>query len=212
MMNSLLALTTTAVLLLPSVVQAQSAITGKWQGRTPNGFQMELDLTATQQTLTGTFTRNGESIGITDGKVSKSSFTFDVRMNDQAEAFTGEIDGDQVKLWMDRRGRATAVVLKRVVGVKGDGESRLTGKWQGATPTGRPLVLDIKVAGQQLTGRLTLAGQPTEISEGKVDGQTFSFSAGSADGPVHAKGRLVGEELELTVQGVGSPLALKRLK
>jgi hypothetical protein len=51
--------------MLPSVVRAQSAITGKWQGKTPNGFQMELDLAATQQELTGTLSRDGQTIAIT---------------------------------------------------------------------------------------------------------------------------------------------------
>jgi hypothetical protein len=212
MTNRFLALTTAALLVLPSVVRAQSAITGKWQGKTPNGFQMELDLAATPQALAGTFTRNGESIAITDGKVSKNTFTFKVTMNDQIQGFTGEIDGDQIKVWMDRQGPSAAAVLKRVVDSKRNAEAGLTGIWQGSTASGRPLVLDLRVNGQQLTGKLTLGQQPADITDGKVEGQTFSFKAATADGPAVAKGRLVGAELELTVEGVGSPLTLKRVK
>jgi hypothetical protein len=212
MTNRFLVLATTALLALPSVVGAQSAITGKWQGKTPNGFEMDLDLAATQQELTGTFTRNGQSSAITDGKVSKNTFTFKVTMNDQTHGFTGEIDGNQIKVWTDRQGPSAAAVLKRVVEVKRNIESGLTGTWQGSTVSGRPVVLDLKVNGQELTGKLTLAQQPADITEGKVEGQTFSLKAASVDGPVVAKGRLVGAELELTVQGVGSPLTLKRVK
>ncbi len=212
MKKKILTIATLTLLALPSVVRAQSALTGKWQGKTPNGFQMELELAATEQELTGTFTRNGQSIAITDGKVSKNTFTFKVTMNDQTQGFTGEIDGDQIKVWMDRQGPSAAAVRKRVVDGKRDAGARLTGKWQGATASGRPLVLDIKVVGKQLTGRLTLAEQPADITEGKAEGETFSLKARTADGPVVANGRMVGEELELTVEGVGSPLTLKRVK
>jgi hypothetical protein len=129
MTNKLVALTTIALLTLPSVVRAQSAITGKWQGKTPNGFQMELDLTETQQALTGTFSREGQSIAITDGKVSKNNFSFKVAMNDQPQGFSGVIDGDQIKIWMDRQGPAMATVLKRVVDATRNAGARLTGKW-----------------------------------------------------------------------------------
>src|SRR4051794_12214280 len=113
MTKILLTFTAIAMLGFPPGVRAQSAITGTWQGKTPNGFEMELELAATQQKLTGTFTRNGESIQITDGKVSKNTFTFNVTMNDQAQGFTGEIDGDQIKVWTDRQGASAAAVLKR---------------------------------------------------------------------------------------------------
>jgi len=204
---------TMIALVLPVFAYAQSAMTGKWQGKTPNGFQIELDLIATEKELTGTFTRNGQSITIADGKVAKNTFTFRATMNDQTQGFTGEIDADQIKFWMDRQGPSAAAVLKRAVDMKRGAEARLTGTWQGTTASGRPLVLDLKVDGQQLTGRLTLAQQPADITEGKVEGQTFSLTADALDGrPVIAKGRLVGEDLELTVQGVGTPLTLKRVK
>lgn len=196
-----------------AMAHAQTAITGKWQGKSPNGFELELDLTASGTTLTGTFTRNGQAAKIADGKVSKNTFTFKATFNDRTDGFTGELAGDQMTVQLDRLGPASAAVLRRVVDVKRDAEAGLTGRWQGTTASGRPLVLDLKVDGQQLTGRLTLAQQPADITEGKVEGQTFSLTAGALDGrPIVAKGRFVGEELELTVQGVGSPLTLKRVK
>ena len=92
-------------------------------------------------------------------------------------------------------------------------QSGLTGKWQGTTGSGRPLVLELKVNEHQLTGRLTLAQQSADITEGKVEGQTFSLTAGPLDGrTVVCTGRLAGNEVELIVQGVGSPLTLKRMK
>ena len=216
MTNRSVALATIALLMLPSVAGAQSAITGKWHGKTPNGFQMELDLAATRQELKGTFTRNGQSTPITDGKVTKKTFTFKVTMNDQTQGFTGEVDGDRIKVWMDRQSPSAAAILTRVVddeptANRNAGRS-LAGVWHGSTVSGRPLVLDLRVTGQQLAGKLTLAQQPADITEGKVEGETFSFKASSADGPVVATGRLVGETLQLTVEGVGQPLTLRRVK
>jgi len=163
--------------------------------------------------LTGTLTRNGQAAAIADGKVSKNTFTFKAILNGQTAGFTGEIDGDRIKLWMDRQGAEKPAVLKRIKDVKRAAEAGFTGKWQGTTASGRPLVVDLNVHGQQLTGRLTLAQQSADISEGKVEGQTFSLTAGPLDGrTVACNGRLVGGEVELTVQGVGSPLTLKRVR
>ena len=105
---------TTIALVLAAVVHAQVGLTGKWEGETPNGAQLVLDLTATGTALTGTFTRNGQPTPITDGKVSQNTFTFKATLNDQAEGFTGEVAGDQITVWMDRQSRERAAVLKRV--------------------------------------------------------------------------------------------------
>lgn len=216
MTNKFVAVTTVALLMLPVSVRAQAAISGTWQGKTPNGFQLELDLTATDQELTGTFVRDGQSIPISDGKVSKNNFTFKVTMNDQSQTFSGAFEGDRIKVWMDRQGPSAAAALKRVLDEKPNptatAGTRLVGIWRGSTASGRPLMLDLRVNGQVLTGKLTLDQQSAEISEGKVEGQTFSFKTASVDGPVVAKGRLLDEELELTVEGVEEPLTLKRAK
>lgn len=46
--------------------------------------------------------------------MSKNRFTFKTTINDQAEAFTGELAGDEIKVWLDRQGPESAAVLKRV--------------------------------------------------------------------------------------------------
>jgi hypothetical protein len=97
-----------------AVAQTQSALTGQWQGETTNGTPIQLELTATSTTLTGTLTRDGQPLTITDGKVSKNTFTFRATLGDQTEGFTGEVAGDEIKVWLDRQGRERAAVLKRV--------------------------------------------------------------------------------------------------
>jgi hypothetical protein len=111
-MKTILAATTFAIV-LTAVVHAQAPLTGKWEGKTKNGFQVALNLTATATTLTGTFVRDGQPARITDGKVSNKSFTFKVTLGDQVEGFTGGLDGDQSTVWMDRQGPAGTVILKR---------------------------------------------------------------------------------------------------
>jgi hypothetical protein len=88
----------------------------------------------------------------------------------------------------------------------------IAGKWEGATVTGRPITLELKVKGTDLTGTLTLAGQSAPITDGKVDGKTCSFRATIEDRSPQFSGRLVGEDLELTVEGVANPVTLKRAK
>ncbi len=99
---------------LPIMLSAQTGLTGKWQGKTPMGSDVLLDLSVEQETLTGTLTIRGETETITDGKVSKNTFTFKVTHEDQTQAFTGEFGGSEIKMWTDRGGSASAVVLKRV--------------------------------------------------------------------------------------------------
>jgi hypothetical protein len=98
-----------------SIGRAQTSVTGKWQGQTKNlRSQLVLNLTATETALAGTLTLNGQTANITEGKVSKNTFTFKVMLGDQTEGFTGELAGDEIRVWMDRQDRSNAAVLKRV--------------------------------------------------------------------------------------------------
>jgi hypothetical protein len=102
------------VLAVPLLVAAQTALTGKWRGETPDGGQIVLDVKATGATLTGTFTMNTETAAITDGRVSKNTFTFRATIDDRGDdGFSGEVGTDQVRLWPDRMGPDRAVVLRR---------------------------------------------------------------------------------------------------
>ena len=112
-MNKTLSVVTIA-LVLATAVYAQAGLTGKWQETSTTGLQAALDLTATKTTLTGTFTIKDRPMTIIDGKVSKNTFTFKAKLDDQPEGFTGEVAGDEITLSRDRNGRSDAVTLKRV--------------------------------------------------------------------------------------------------
>ena len=102
----------TLVLALPAVLQAQKTIDGRWEGQTPNRQAVALELTAKAEELTGTMTVGGEKAAIENGKVSKTGVSFTVAMGG-ATGFTGELKGDELKIWMDDRGPAAAITLKR---------------------------------------------------------------------------------------------------
>ena len=103
----------TIAFVLATVVCGQGAVAGKGQGQTKNGAQIILDLTVNKSNLTGTFTRNGQTSTITEGKVAKNTLTFTATLGDQTEAFTAEFSGEQLRMWLDRQGPENAVVFKR---------------------------------------------------------------------------------------------------
>jgi hypothetical protein len=109
-----LLLVSALALVLAITLQAQTAISGKWRGTTRNGMQVLLSLKADGGALTGSVTGDGETSPITQGKVSSSTIRFNAVLGDQNEALTGELDGEQLKVWLDRQGRDGAVVFARV--------------------------------------------------------------------------------------------------
>ena len=81
---------------------------------TRNGSEVLLALKATERELTGTVTRDGQSSTIIEGRVSKNTITFKAVLGDQTETLTGELAGEQLKVWLDRQGPEGAVVFKRL--------------------------------------------------------------------------------------------------
>jgi hypothetical protein len=106
----------TAALLLACTViaAAQSPLTGKWEGATDGGASILLDLTVKGDTLTGTLTRDGQSSPLSEGKVTKNTFSFKATLNEKAEGLSGEIKGEEIHVWLDRQGPSRPVVFKRV--------------------------------------------------------------------------------------------------
>ena len=87
------------------------------------------------------------------------------------------------------------------------------GRWQGTTVTGQQLVLDLRVKGQRLSGRLIVGKQSADITEGKISGVAFALTTGKIDGyAVAGTGRYVGDAIEFSIDGVKEPLTLTRVK
>lgn len=59
----------------------------------------------------------------------------------------------------------------------------VTGKWKGISDTGREIAFDLKADGQKLTGTVAIGqGKEQAISDGKVEGDSISFSMPSLYG------------------------------
>jgi hypothetical protein len=87
----------------------------------------------------------------------------------------------------------------------------LNGRWQGTTVSGQQLVLELQVEGERMTGRLTVGKQSAKITHGKVVGKLFALTTGPIDGhEVDGSGYVVGDAIELTIEGVKKPLTLSR--
>ena len=95
--------------------RVKAGLVGKWQGQTPNGMSLALDLTGDDRSFRGTLTREGETMPITDGTISKNTFTFKVTIESQVENIEGTWENDQLKAWLTRQGPERTAVLTRVV-------------------------------------------------------------------------------------------------
>ncbi len=92
-------------------------------------------------------------------------------------------------------------------------DSVWNGRWEGTTVSGNLLVLQLQLQGERITGRLTVGKQSAKIIYGKVVRTAFALTTGPIDGRnVDATGRLVGDAIELTIEGVKNPLTLTRVK
>src|SRR5262245_21339114 len=91
-------------------------------------------------------------------------------------------------------------------------ENAWDGRWQGTTVSGLPLVLQLRVQEQRMTGRLTVGKQSANIIERKALRDALALVTGPIDGHrVDATGRRVGDTIELTIEGVKEPLMLTRM-
>jgi hypothetical protein len=165
-MLSVLSLT----LLLAVDAAAQTGPAGKWEESTSSGLNAALNLTATDTTLAGTFTVRARPMTITDGKVTKNTLTFKAALEGQPEGFSGQLTGDELELWRDRNGRTDVITLKRV-------KAGLTGKWQGQTPNGMSLTLDLTADDRSFRGTLSRESVIIPIADGTISNNTFSFKA-----------------------------------
>jgi hypothetical protein len=111
-------LTTVLLLACTVVASAQSTLTGQWQGNTDGGASLALDLTVKGDVVTGTVARNGQGAAVSEGRVTKNTFTFKATMNERAETFSGEWKGDEIRIWLERQGAERAIVLTRVTPAK----------------------------------------------------------------------------------------------
>jgi hypothetical protein len=165
---------TVLLLLVVSIASNAQTLDGSWKGKFsgPNG---DMDLVFTfkvnADTLNGDVTSEMGSLPIENGKINGNELSFDVNVNGQVISHTGVLDGDTVKLSMPFGDQV--MKLSRV-----KEESKINGKWIGniSSPQGEmELTFTFKVDGDKLTGSDTSPMGETELSNGVVNGNDFSF-------------------------------------
>ena len=89
----------------------------------------------------------------------------------------------------------------------------ISGKWVTEVAGfggGEPMKIfyDFKVDGTNLTGTTGPEGMESPFSEGKIDGDNISFTVAFGEMKMKMKGKVVGEEIKLTMEmegGMGGP-------
>jgi hypothetical protein len=111
-----------------------------------------------------------------------------------------------------RAGLAVLLLLiSTAIGLAAD----LNGRWEGSinTPNGDvDLVFHFKVDGGVLTGTVETPNGNVDITEGKVDGDNFSFKTHAGDTEIVHAGTVSGDSIRLKVTGPwgDSEMQLKR--
>lgn len=92
-------------------------LTGKWSGaiKTPNGdFPVVYNFKVEGESLTGTAEAGGNSVPITNGKISGNNFTFDLDYNGTPLKNVGKFYGDSITVDVDYSGTNMHGMMKRV--------------------------------------------------------------------------------------------------
>jgi hypothetical protein len=91
----------------------------------------------------------------------------------------------------------------------------LNGRWEGSmsTPNGDfALTFNFKVDGKTLTGTVETAEGSFDITDGKVEGDKFTFKSHAGDNDINHEGILSGDTIQLKISGPWgeSNITLKR--
>ena len=149
-------------------------LNGNWKGvvETPNGaMELLFDFNVVEDTLNGTVTSEMGSLPLENGKASGNEFSYEININGNVFSSNGIVEGDTVKISGPMM--ETPMILTRVAD-----KSKIDGRWVGtaSSPQGDfELTFTLKVDGNTLTGKNSSAMGETDLTNGKVNGNEFSF-------------------------------------
>ena len=182
---------------------------GKWKGKvsTPNG---DMNLTYTfkvdGETLTGTVGSDFSELALDNGKVDGNNFSFSININGQEMSSNGTLDGDVVKITAPMM--QEPLVLNRVM----EG-SKIDGKWLGkiSSPQGdMELTFTFKVDGDTLTGSSASQMGEMELTNGKVNGNEFSFDVDAGGMSISHKCKYLDDDsIEVKVNVMDNDMTMK---
>lgn len=193
-----------------------ATVDGQWQGSvgTPNGESaLSFNFQSNGTTLSGTNTTRMGEARISNGKIDGDTITFSVDIDAGGMPlvinYKGVVSQDQIRFTLNVMDMPMEFVATRMAAPK----SGITGKWSGtmATPGGEfPVSFTFAANGANLTGTTTGPQGDIEISDGKIDGNTMSFSVsfdfGEMPLTMNYKGILAQDEIKFTIDVFGMPL------
>lgn len=198
---------------LPSAYGAD--LSGTWKGSfdfNGSSVPVTLNLKATDIAVTGTIEGLPTSpVDIHEGKIEGASITFWVNTDYQGTTykltFKGKVSGDSIDFdfGTDDGSWGTTMTAKRE-GAAAPAPVDVSGSWKGAwdfNGTSMPVTFNLKSAAGVVTGTVEGMGPaPVEIHDGKIDGDTVSFSL-NADyqGQTYVliyKGKITGGQIDFS--------------
>lgn len=166
---------TLLLLLVLSITGNAQKIDGSWKGTMvgPNG-EFNLFFTfkvVSDSLLSGNVKSDMGTIPLENGKVNGKEFSFNVNVNGQVFSNNGILEGDVIKI--------SAPMMEKPMELRRfEEKSKIDGKWIGkaSSPQGEiELTFTFKVDGESLTGKNSSAMGEVDLSNGKVNGNEFSF-------------------------------------
>jgi len=200
-----------AILSLMTFVVSSSAqnLNGKWKGSLsgPNGnvdlfytFKVDAD------SLSGSVTSMLGTLTLENGKVDGNKFSFSVNVNGQVVNDRGILEGDSIKLYSPMM--EEPIVLKRI-----KEESKIDGKWLGKVngPQGEfEITFIFKVDGNTLTGKNSTAMGESDLTNGVVNGNEFSFDVDMGEMKINHKCKYLDDDtIDMQVDFMGQNMVMK---
>jgi hypothetical protein len=189
------------------VIAKPSSVSGVWKGEAefPGGQKMELtyDLKQDGDKLSGTIESPRGKIEMSDAKLTSDGFTFVTKRNDMEVKHEATLSDSKLKIKVRSPNGDREYSLSRV-----EKTSKIAGPWiamfKDDTGNDLPLNFDLKVDGGKLTGTVKSGQGDGELKNGKVDGDDISFDVDFGGNTITHKGKLVGDEIKLKVDGFGT--------
>jgi type 1 fimbria pilin len=209
---------TTALRNNPSSLKSVSSVdlSGKWTARLQNGNKVELVFIVEGDKFTGILNNSSEGQKeIASGKITGKNISFLAMGDDSKLRWDGIVSGDEIQFMtvakQDSR-QLTAVKASANPSAKTPAARlNLSGRWAGRVPGGgAKFDLSFRVDGNTFAGTVTndQLGEAV-ILDGKIDGDIISFYVPRNDSKAQWKGRVVGDEIRMTLIGRdGTPVSL----
>jgi hypothetical protein len=190
----------------------ESKLAGTWEGKfaRPDGEEMKFTylFKIDGEKLTGTITSPRGEREISEGKVKADEFSFSVKMGDNSIEYQGKLANDKINLKSQGPFGDREMTLTRAVNING----RWLTKFEMPEGMGDGQSIEItftfKVESDKLTGKVASPMGELDISNGKVNGDAFSFDVELNGNAMGHECKISGDEIKMKLKsGMGEGMA-----